>query len=194
MDPKAITTRSSAGSRGAIAAFLAAVSLALVGLLVTNNPIMKDVGGPAIYLCAALWVAAALTLIPTRGSGSDQVGAVAVVVYAIAFILPAATFDGPRHDAITGYLAYAAGLMVVPLGWLANPLFLLALATYRRANVDATIALAVVGGLLALTVPFTLRDITPSIGFIAWAGAQGILILAAARESRSVARTASAPA
>ena len=40
MDPKAITTRSSAGSRGAIAAFLAAVSLALVGLLVTNNPII----------------------------------------------------------------------------------------------------------------------------------------------------------
>ena len=183
----AITQSGPAGRRGAIAAVPAAGSLVLVGLLMTNTPILRTIIEPAVYLCAGLWVLATFILAPVNPTGRSQLGLLAVVVYGLAFLLPAAALNGSSHEPVMGYLAYAAGPLVVPLAWLANPLFLLGLVAYRQRNHGAAIALSAIGVLLALSVLITLRDITPSIGFVAWAGAMGILTLGAATEPKPAA-------
>lgn len=180
MSAETIAQRGLAGKRGLIATVPAVGSIVLLGLLMVDGLMPEGLSSLAVYLCAGLWVLAAFILAPVDETGARQIGLLAAGVYGIAFLLPAATIGSSLGDPVMGYVAYVGGATVVPLAWLANPLFLFGLVAYRQRNFGAVIALALLAILMALTVYVTLDDVSPGIGFVVWVAAQGFLILGAA--------------
>ena len=139
----------------------------------------------------ALWVTAAMVLTPFRGSGNSLASA-ATLVYAFAFLLPAATARGPEAQGVVwGFQAFVLGVGVVPLAWAANLAVIAALELRRRGDNRRARRVAFVAMLLALTAPVTLTpDLPVNIGFVVWAAAPAVLGIALGRSRAPAASTA----
>jgi len=158
--------------RGAIAGVLAPTSIALI--LMTFLPDFSEPLSTIVkYAAPLLWVAAVVALVRFDQPAPLAIGAAAA--YALAFVLPAET----SHD-VPGYMAFAFGVQVVPVAWLANPAFVIGLAMYQGGRMGEAFAASGLALLLALTTLVTL-DMDVGLGFAVWAVAPALLALAAAR-------------
>lgn len=169
-------TGSLSGARLLLACLLGALSIAAIAAAAFGATSSHDAGRLLINLAPAAWVLAAVVLAPGLRS-VNAVTLVAVATYAVAFLLPAISRG---DDSYQGTAAFFIGWAVVPLAWVANPLFLLALALWRRGSTDGAGLAGALACILALTVigmP-NWNGWGPAAGFWLWAAAPGLVALA----------------
>ena len=169
-------------SRGRVAAALCGGSLAILAFLIFFPKTPDEIKEPLLTAVAILWVAGALVEMPSERIERTLLATGAGLLYAVAFLLPAATVNA-GHDTIWGFQAFVFGILAVPIAWVANVTFVAALAARRARNERRVLALSVAGVILALTAPLTLRsDFAMSIGFFAWALAPAVLAVSLLRD------------
>ncbi len=167
-----------------------ALAIAAVPAGLIAGPI-ANLDGDLVY--AALWLGAASLQAPGARTWPDRLALGAFLAYVVAFVLPA----GPSAagSAASGQLLGYQVLGMPPMGplpnlpnselvkvfvgftaWLANPIFLVALACYRYREAALTMVLgaaAVVFGALGLAAAEL------AIGHAAWLAAAALLALSA---------------
>jgi hypothetical protein len=120
---------------------------------------------------AALWIIAGAALLPDGDRRLLSRLRLALSVYGVAFVLPAAR--GGDSGTLYGFQAYYVGLVVVPHVWLANVAFLAGLALARhRWRWAATFAFVVAAG-LGLVLRGALPTVEVLVGYWVWLAAMG---------------------
>jgi len=164
--------------RAVLALLLAVASIALLGLAFLGGAsTSRGTAELIVYGSPTLWVLAAIALAP-RSLARHAIAGLAIAGYAIAFVLPAISRGDQSYP---GYLAFVVGVQLVPIAWLANPAFLIALGLYRGAEREAAVIVGIVASLLAVTalgMP-NWNGWGPTIGFWAWALSPAVLAVAA---------------
>jgi hypothetical protein len=142
---------------------------------------------------AVLWLGAAIAQAPGARSWPDRLALVALLAYVVSFVLPAGPADpgSATSGQLLGYqvlgMPPVAPLPHLPEGelveiavglsaWLANPMFLIALACYRYREAALTMVLGV-AALVFGAMELPAADI--AIGHAAWLAAPALLVLAA---------------
>lgn len=164
------------GTRIILAFLLCAFSVAAIALAAFGRGYSPDESRLILYLAPAGWVLAAVVLAPAVRS-VNAITVVAVATYAVAFLLPAIS---KGDDSYPGVAAFVVGWAVVPLAWVANPLFLISLALWRRESATAAGVVGAAGCVLALTalaMP-NWNGWGPAAGFWLWAAAPALVALA----------------
>jgi hypothetical protein len=168
--------------RGRLAAVLCGGSLAILAFLILFPTTPDAIKAPLLTAIAILWMAGALAVTPLERSVRTLLASGAGLLYAIAFVLPAAVVNS-GHDFVWGFQAFVFGILVVPVAWIANVTFVLALTARRAGNDRRVLVLSVVGVILALTAPLSLgADFVMSVGFFAWVLAPAVLAVSLARD------------
>lgn len=135
-----------------------------------------------------LWWAAIAVHVPTAPARLRPVLAAGFVVYVVAFLLPSATQGRTEY---LGWECFLQALAWVPEAWIANPIFLIAVALVRRDNAAA----GAVVGLLALgagALAPAHHGITVHIGFFVWMAGIAIASVGPAFASIAIRRPVSA--
>jgi hypothetical protein len=170
-------------SRGRLTGVLCGASLVLLGLLIVFPGTPENIQSVTLVAIPILWVAGVLALTPF--DRAEALVALAALLYAAAFLLPAATVTNDKgvDGVVWGFQAFDYGFLVVPTAWLANPLLVIALHLRRGPRRRFALAVSAIGFSLALTAVLLLTtDIHVSIGFVAWAAAPAILAIALRRD------------
>lgn len=175
------------GARISLALLLVALSVAAIAAAALGAGSSQDERWLILYVAPGAWVLAAFVLAPAVTS-VNSVTLVAVATYAVAFLLPAISRGDQSY---LGGAAFFVGWALVPLAWVANPLFLLSLALWRHGS---TTGAGVAGGaacvlaLTALAMP-NWNGWGPGVGFWLWAAAPGLVALAGIVVPRPAADT-----
>jgi hypothetical protein len=171
--------------RGALAILLCAAALGVIAITaVAGNSAPRFDTLPVAALAGGLWLAAILVVAP-EVRAEHGVALAGTLLYAVAFTLPAMVTGST--ESVPGYLAFFLGWLVVPVAWVANPVFVAALSCYRRERLGAAACLGVLAFAAALTtLAMPWHSSTPGAGFWFWAAAPAILVIAAL--VRSMAR------
>ena len=180
--------------RGRLALSLAGASIASMGI---GQELARrlDLSGDVALLTTSvvpgiLWVLAAVVLTTTDQPGGTLTRA-AIGLYGLAFVLPAATFGYLSDKPFLGFVAFAWAWIAFP-AWAANPALLIALELRRRRRARRAAVVAVAAFVVASSAAARIgwfghvdQALSVDLGFVVWAGAIGLVAVAAVRASYS---------
>ena len=162
-----------------IAVGLASLSIAVIVLaswLQSNlNPAQPAINLLFEGLAAVLWIAAASALIEGIPGRLGRRLRWSLVVYGVAFALPAAiTHRSGGDQGRFGFEAFYLALLFVTQVWLANPLYLAGLALARRGWALPATAVIGVAVVMGLTLAQVRPEISVNVGYVVWLAGMAI--------------------